>query len=339
MAWRHDEIAAAVILPLAGRATLAGIQAGDRLGLPSIFPGRVVKRQRLLIVLALLAVYFIWGSTYLAMRFAVQAIPPLLMAGVRYVTAGGVIFAVLLLLGKPLPSWRQWRHSGLVGCLLLLGGNGSVCLALREGVGSGMSALVLAVTPLVMLAIGYFWGHRASGREWLGMVLGLAGIVILNVGHELSASPAAAALLLLASFSWSLGSVLGKRLDQPGGFMASAVQMIVGGLALFLAAAVDGEHMAAMPSAKGLWALGYLIFVGAILGFSSYVYLLATVRPALAISYSYVNPIVAVALGVALAGEHVDAQELWAMGVIVVGVVLVCLPRSEARVVTVASEA
>lgn len=291
--------------------------------------GHYVKQQRVLIFLALMAVYFIWGSTYLAMRFAVQAIPPLLMAGVRYVTAGGVIFAVLWLLGKPLPTARQWRHAGWVGILLLLGGNGSVCLALRLGVSSGLSALVLAVTPLIMLGIGYFWGQRASGREWLGMVLGLAGIVILNFGRELSTSPAAGGFLLLASLCWSVGSVWGKRLDQPSGFMASSVQMLVGGGALLLAAMLDGEHINALPTAKGLWSLAYLIFVGAILGFSSYVYLLATVRPALAISYSYVNPLVAVALGVALGGEQVDAQELWAMGVIVLGVVLVCLPRRE----------
>lgn len=291
-----------------------------------------MKKQTVLVLLALLAVYFIWGSTYLAMRFAVQGMPPLLMAGVRYVSAGGIILAALSAMRTPLPTARQWLHGGWVGVLLLLGGNGSVCVALEHGVSSGLSALVLAVTPLIMLAVGYFWGQRASGREWLGMGLGLAGIVVLNFGRELQASPLAAGLLLLASLSWSIGSVWGRRLDLPKGFMASAVQMIVGGISLLLLAWLDGETLHVLPPAKALWALAYLVFIGAILGFSSYVYLLATVRPALAISYAYVNPLVAVALGVVLGGEAVDRQELWAMGVIILGVVLVCLPRREVAV-------
>lgn len=288
-----------------------------------------MKKQPVLIVLALLSVYLIWGSTYLAMRFAVEALPPLLMAGIRYVIAGGVIFLVLWLLKKPLPTARQWRHSGWVGVLLLLGGNGAVCIALTQGVSSGLSALVLAITPLFALIIAYFWGQKATGREWLGIVLGIAGIVILNFGRELSASPLAGALLIFAAISWSLGSIWGKHLDQPSGFMASAVQMIVGGLVLLLVGGLSGERITAMPSAHTFGVLAYLIFIGAILGFSSYVYLLATVRPALATSYAYVNPVVAVALGVGLGGEQVDAQELWAMAVIIFGVVLVCLPRRE----------
>lgn len=297
-----------------------------------------MKKQPVLIVLALLSVYFIWGSTYLAMRFAVEAIPPLLMAGTRYLIAGGTIFLVMWLLKKPLPTRRQWLHTGWVGLLLLLGGNGSVCLALERGVSSGLSALVLAVTPLFVLLIAYFWGQRASGREWLGIVLGIIGIVILNFGRELSASPVAGALLIFAAVSWSLGSIWGKHLDQVSGFMASAVQMIVGGVALLLVGGLRGERLHALPAAKALWSMAYLIFVGAILGFSSYVYLIATVRPALATSYAYVNPMVAVALGVMLGGEHVDAQELWAMGVIVLGVVLVCLPRRSAAPAALVSE-
>ena len=280
------------------------------------------------VLLALLGVYLIWGSTYLAMRFAIQAMPPLLMAGIRYVVAGGVMLAVLAALRKPMPSARQWRHAGWVGVLMLLGGNGAVCLALELGISSGLSALVLAITPLFALVIAFFWGQRATGREWLGIVLGIAGIVILNAGRELSASPLAGELLIFAAISWSLGSIWGKHLDQPSGFVASAAQMIVGGTALLLAAAARGESLRTLPPAPALWALAYLIFIGAILGFSSYVYLLATVRPALATSYAYVNPVVAVVLGLWLGGEQLDRQEVWAMGVILAGVVLVCLPAA-----------
>jgi drug/metabolite transporter (DMT)-like permease len=279
------------------------------------------------VLLALLSVYLIWGSTYLAMRFAIAAMPPLLMAGVRYVCAGVLIFVFLCWRGHALPTKRQWRDAGIVGTLLLLGGNGAVCLALERGVSSGMSALVVGVTPLFALVFAACWGQRASAREWLGMLIGLVGLVLLNFGRELSASPVAGMLLVFAALSWSFGSIWGKQLDLPSGFMASALEMMVGGLALLLVALLRGEAITALPAAKGLWALAYLVFIGAILGFSAYVYLLETVRPALATSYAYVNPVVAVGLGVWLGGEQVDAMELMAMAVILAGVVLVCLPR------------
>lgn len=288
------------------------------MGLPLTMP--------LPVLLALLGVYVIWGSTYLAMRFAIQGLPPLLMGGIRYVCAGALILAFLWLRGQALPTARQWRHSALVGGLLLLGGNGMVGLAMERGVSSGLSALVVGVTPLFALVFAQLWGQRAHGREWLGILLGLGGLVLLNLGHELRASPAAAALLVLASLSWSFGSIWGKHLDLPGGFMASGAQMLAGGLAMLLVSQLRGEAPAGMPPALSLWALAYLVLVGAILGFSAYVYLLGTVRPALATSYAYVNPLVAVVLGVWLGGEQVDAMEMAGLAVILGGVVMVYLP-------------
>lgn len=282
------------------------------------------------ILLALLGVYVIWGSTYLAMRFAIEAMPPLLMAGVRYVIAGGLILLVLRWRGQAWPTGRQWWNAGLIGVLLLVGGNGLVGLALERGVSSGMSALVVGVTPLFALLFAGFWGTRATGREWVGVGIGLAGLILLNFGRELSASPLAGALLVMAALSWAFGSMWSKHLDMPGGFMASAVEMLLGGLALLAVSSLRGETLLALPTAKAAWALAYLIFVGAILGFTAYVYLLQNVRPALATSYAYVNPVVAVGLGVWLAGEHVDAMELVAMAVILAGVVLVCLPARRA---------
>ncbi|MDF2446170.1 MAG: Protein of unknown function transrane [Moraxellaceae bacterium] len=281
------------------------------------------------VLLALLGVYLIWGSTYLAMRFAIESIPPLLMGGVRYVCAGALIFVALRLRGQPAPTVRQWRDAGVVGVLLLLGGNGMVGLAMEQGVGSGVSALTVAVTPLFALGFGYLWGQSAHGREWLGILLGLAGVGILNLGHELSATPLGAGLLVMAALSWAFGSMWGKHLQMPAGFMASAAQMLIGGSAMLLVALLRGEAMQGPPSAKALWSLAYLVFIGAILGFSAYVYLLKTVRPALATSYAYVNPVVAVALGVWLGGEAVDAAELAGLAVILAGVVLVYLPRSD----------
>ena len=264
-----------------------------------------------------------------------KALPPLLMAGIRYVLAGFFLFAFLKLRGHVWPMARQWRDSLIVGALLLLGGNGMVGLAMERGVSSGMSALVVGVTPLFALVFAGFWGQHASRREWLGIAVGLVGLIMLNFGRELSASPIAAGLLVLAALSWSFGSIWGKHLQLPSGFMASALQMLLGGAVLLAVALLRGESMTAMPTEKALWSLAYLIFIGAILGFSAYVYLLETVRPALATSYAYVNPLVAVALGVWLGGEKVDALELLAMGIILGGVVMVYLPSFSKQKVAV----
>lgn len=287
--------------------------------------------------LALLGVYLIWGSTYLAMRFAIEGLPPLMMGGVRFISAGLLILAWLRWRGHPLPSRRQWRNAGVVGVLLLLGGNGLVGLALEQGVSSGVSALVVGVTPLFALGFGYMWGQAAHGREWTGILLGLGGLVLLNFGKELSASPAGAGLLVGAALSWAFGSIWGRQQDLPRGFMGSAVQMLLGGFALMLVSMLRGESLAGMPSAKALWALAYLVFVGAILGFSAYVYLLAKVRPALATSYAYVNPVVAVLLGVWLGGEQIDALEMAALAVILGSVIMVYLPGAK-RTQAAASE-
>lgn len=282
------------------------------------------------VLTALVALYLIWGSTYLAMRLLVEGMPPLLSAGIRYSIAGTLFFVFLKLRGAAWPSQRQWRDTGMVGVLLLLGGNGAVALALEQGVSSGMAALVVALAPLFALIFATMWGQAVQGRDWLGIALGVAGIMLLNAGSVLSASPAGTILLVMAALIWAFGSMWGKRLQQPPAFMASAVQMLVGGAVLMLAGTLRGEAITTMPSTQSLWALAYLIFFGSILGFSSYVYLLATVRPALATSYAYVNPVVAVALGVWLGGEQVDAMELAGMTVILAGVVMVCWPSEKA---------
>lgn len=285
------------------------------------------------VLTALIALYLIWGSTYLAMRLLVEGMPPLLSAGIRYSIAGTLFFVFLKLRGAAWPSLRQWRDAGMVGVLLLLGGNGAVALALEQGVSSGMAALVVALAPLFALIFATMWGQAVQGRDWLGIALGVAGIMLLNAGSVLSASPAGTILLVMAALIWAFGSMWGKRLQQPPAFMASAVQMLVGGAVLMLAGTLRGEAITTIPSTQSLWALAYLIFFGSILGFSSYVYLLATVRPALATSYAYVNPVVAVALGVWLGGEQVDAMELAGMAVILAGVVMVCWPSEKAPAV------
>lgn len=263
------------------------------------------------------------------MRWAIEGMAPLFMAGVRYVIAGAIIFAFLCWRGHARPTPQQWRNAGFVGTLLLVGGNGGVGLAMEAGVNSALSATVVALTPLCAALFAGIWGQRTTPREWCGLLLGVLGIVLLKQGDGLAGSLFGFAVLLFAALIWSFGSMWGKHHEQPNVWMASAVQMLVGGVMLLLVSALRGEAWSAPSTAQSLWALVYLIVMGAIVGFSSYVYLLATVRPALATSYAYVNPLVAVALGVWLGGEVVDAAELWGLAVILLGVLLVCWPVSE----------
>lgn len=285
----------------------------------------------LLLIAAFFALYLIWGSTYLAIRIGVESWPPLLMAGLRFLTAGGLMFAWLRWRGAPWPAWREWRAAAVVGVLLLSVGNGAVTVAEHRGVTSGVAALALATVPLFTLFFGLFTGGRATRLEWAGIVMGMTGIALLNLGSNLQASPLGAVLVLLAAASWAFGSVWSKRLPMPAGPMASAAQMLAAGTVLLVASAVSGERLAAPPDVAGWGALAYLIGFGSIVGFSAYVYLFKHVRPAAATSYAYVNPVVAVLLGMAFADEHVGLEETLAMAVIVGAVVLIGLPQWRQR--------
>lgn len=285
-------------------------------------------RQRFYVVSALLALYLVWGSTYLAMRYAIEGFPPLMMAGIRFLVAGGVFAAVLWARGEALPTRAQWGGAAVTGGLLLLGGNGAVACA-EQWIGSGVAALAIATVPLWTVIFSSLWGESATRREWLGIAIGFGGVALLSFGPNFSASALGALLLLFAAASWSFGSVLSKRLPRPDGMMSSAAQMLAGGALLMAASLVAGERLVAPPSANAVAALAYLIVFGSFIGYTSYQYVFHTVRPALATSYAYVNPVVAMLLGGAVAGEHIGAVEWTAMGVIVAGVVMVLLSRGK----------
>ncbi len=284
-------------------------------------------RQRLQVFAALAALYFIWGSTYLAMRFAIEGFPPLMMAGIRFVVAGGLFVAFLRLRGMRLPNFEQWRSAASTGGLLLLGGNGAVAVA-EQWIGSGVAALSIATVPLWTVLFARLWGQRSSRREWLGILLGFSGVGLLAFGGNMRASPLGAMLLLFAAASWSFGSVWSKRLPMPPGLMSSAAQMLAGGVLLMGASLLFGEHMVAVPSAKAATALVYLIVFGSFVAFTSYQFLLHNVRPALATSYAYVNPVVALLFGWTFAGEHVGGVEWLAMAVITGAVVMVVIGKA-----------
>ena len=269
---------------------------------------------------ALFLVYLVWGSTYLVMRFAVEGLPPLLMGGTRFVVAGALLATVLRVRGEALPTWKQGLWSVPVGMLFFLFGNGLVAIAELK-ISSGIAAVVCATVPLWAAAMGPLFGERTSGREWVAMALGLTGVAILTVGAELRADLTSTLVLMAAPVAWALGSHLARRLPLPKGLMSAAAQMFTGGLALFLVAALRGERVPAEVPIKVWASLGYLIVFGSLIGFSAYNFLLRNARPGVAMSYSYVNPAIAVLLGAALGAEQLHGNTLIATALIVAATV------------------
>ena len=287
---------------------------------------RPLTNPRLLIPLSLFALYIIWGSTYLAIRFALESYPPFLLAGLRFLIAGTLLFGFLRLRGIALPSRRQWQNAAITGVLLLGFGNGLVCFA-QERVSSGIAAVAVASMPLFAALFSSLYGERPTRREGLGLAIGFIGVVVLNLGNGLSASRLGAAALLLAAMCWALGSVWSKRQDMPKGPMNTAAQMLCASVALIIVALSAGERLPVHPSLHATLAVAYLIVFGSIIAFSAYLYVLKHVRPALATSYAYVNPPVAVMFGLLLVGEHVGPYDLAGMAIILLGVGVITLAR------------
>jgi drug/metabolite transporter (DMT)-like permease len=276
-------------------------------------------------------VYLIWGSTYLAIRVAVETLPPFLMAGTRFLTAGAILYGALRLRGTPPPRAIEWRTAWIVGALLLVGGNGGVVWA-EQRVPSGLAALIVAVMPcwMALLSWRFFGGAAPTRRTVLGLVIGLGGVALLvGPGRMGGASieADAAAALILASITWAIGSLYARRAPLPASpIVATGMEMLAGGTLLILVGLLRGEahHLtAAAFTARAVGALGYLIVFGSLGAFTSYVWLLGNTTPTVAASYAYVNPLVAVLLGWALAGEPVSPRTFVAAGVIVVGVFLI----------------
>lgn len=283
----------------------------------------------LAIALALSAVYLVWGSTYLAIRFALEGgWPPLLMGGVRFIVAGAFLYTVLRLRGTSAPTRLQWRNTAFVGLLLLAVGNGLVCIA-EQTVSSGLAAVAVASMPLWMALFAALRGERPRRVEWLGLAVGFAGVAWLNAGSSLTATPLGLVALLVAAVSWAYGSVWSRGRDLPSPFMGAAAQMLCGGVAMLVVGLALGERFDGWPDARGLLSVGYLASIGSLVGFSAYIWLLHHVRPALAGSYAYVNPVIAVLLGAWLAGERFGMHDIGAMAVVLSGVVAISLARAK----------
>ncbi len=276
--------------------------------------------------LALGTVYLVWGSTYLGIRLALDGFPPFLLGAGRAGVAGAALYAFLRVRGQPPPTREEWKAAGLVGVLLLLGGNGLVMFA-QQWVASGLASVVLATVPLWAAALGGLWGEWPGRWERAGLAVGFGGVVLLQWERGLRSEPVGTAALLLAAVLWAAGSVLSQRIRQPRGPMGSAAQMLVGAVALLAVSLLAGERVAG-PVAPHAWAAAaYLTVFGSLLGFSAYAYLLQQVRPSLATSYAYVNPLVAVTLGVLVLGETISPLGVAGMLAILLGVGLVLAGR------------
>jgi drug/metabolite transporter (DMT)-like permease len=280
-----------------------------------------VSRRTLAIVFALLALYVIWGSTYYAMRVALEGLPPFLMAGPRFALAGVAMALALRARGAPWPTRSEWIASTKVGFLLLVCGNGAVAIAERS-IDSGVAAVVVGSMPIWAAVFAPAFGIATTGREWGGLVLGFAGLVLLNVGGALVID-AHGIVLLVAPIAWAIGSLWSKRLPLPAGAMATAAQMIAGGVTMIGLAIATGERVHGVPSLRVIAALLYLAVFGSIVAFTAYNWLLRNVRPALATSYAYVNPIVALAIGAGLGHEVVRPHTIAAAALCLLGVFVI----------------
>lgn len=300
--------------------------------------------------MALLAVYLVWGSTYLVIRFAVETLPPFLSAGLRFLVSGAILFVWRRVAGDALPTLRQWRSAAIVGTLLLLGGNGLVAWA-EQTVPSGVAALIIGAVPMFMVIADALRprGERPGVGVMAGLASGFAGIYLL-VGPSRDADglqPDAFGMtaLLIAGFLWAVGSICGKALDLPkSALMATGAEMLTGGVALMAASAIAGELRGfsfAQVSADSWLALAYLVAFGSMIGFVAYAWLLQNAPIPLVSTYAYVNPLVAVFLGNWFAQEPLTPRILSASAIIVGSVVFISAAgRSKARKqpVAVASE-
>ena len=281
---------------------------------------------RVLIPISLLTLYVVWGSTYLGIRYALESYPPFLLAGVRFLGAGVAMYAFLRWRGLVPPTRLQWRNAAITGVLLLGFGNGLVCFA-EERVSSGIAAVAVSSMPLFAAAFSGMYGQWPTRRETVGLLVGFAGVIVLNMGSGLSGERLGAIALLTAAACWAFGSVWSRRQDMPAGPMNTAAQMLCASVALLGVGFASGETLPADPTTRATLALVYLAVFGSIVAFSAYLYVLKHARPAVATSYAYVNPPVAVLLGVLLVGETVGPYDLAGMAIILVGVAVITLSR------------
>lgn len=300
------------------------------------------SRKLLILIAAFFSVYVFWGSTYLAIKYAIETLPPFLMAGARFAFAGSVLFLwARLSKDYERPKLVHWRTSFIVGTLLLLGGNGLVVFA-QHYIPSSLAALLIATEPLWIVILSWVWlGHgRPNWRVMLGLLLGFVGVWLLISGRapvgaegRQASQLIGVAAVLFASVSWATGSIYGLRGAAPKSSILSAgMQMLAGSISLLLVGIIRGELSTFDPSAvssNSLFGVAYLVVFGSLLGYTAYSWLLKNARPSMVATYAYVNPVIAVLLGWLIAGESMTGQMLAGAGIIVGSVVLITAQRGQ----------
>jgi drug/metabolite transporter (DMT)-like permease len=293
-------------------------------------PRGSMPTSRLLQSAAFLSVYFIWGSTYLAIRVAVVSMPPLLLAGTRYSLAGGLVYALMRLLGTRAPTFAEWQRASVSGLLMATLSNGLVTLA-EQHVHSNLAALLIACTPLFVALLDWArpGGKRPTSRQAFGLALGFFGMLLLVGLGRSGVHPSdfwGALALVGAALGWALGILFTRhRPGHPNSIMASAQQMFAGGVALLCLALLRGEFQAGLLgtiAADAWFAFGYLTLFGSIIAFSAFTWLVSVSTPTSVSTVAYVNPVVAVALGWCLLGERLSAQSVWGGAAIVLAIIV-----------------
>src|SRR5205809_4596969 len=294
----------------------------------------MAAQKKIRVIIAFVALYLVWGSTYLGIRFAIESIPPFLMAGMRFLLAGLIMYVIAWSQGTYKSSWANWRTSLIIGACLLLAGNGGVTIS-EQYIDSGLAALIVAIVPIYIVLLAWATGmaRRPIPVVWLGLVGGFLGVgTLLGPALRVSANggrhPAIGmSILLFSSFIWSAGSLYSRTAKHaPSPFLTAAQQMICGGLLLLLAGVVTGETRRLHPSSMSILSLAsfaYLVVIGAVVGYTAYIWLLRHCDPAKVATYAYVKPVVAVLLGAAFAGEILSMRSLVAAGLIIGSVAMV----------------
>ena len=287
------------------------------------------------VLAAFAAIYLIWGSTYLGIRYSVESIPPLLMMGMRHLVAGSTLYAWARWRGVPPPRLRDWKYPVIVGTVLFVGGHGGLAWG-EQTVPSGVAALLGATLPIWILILARVWGteRKFSTRALLGIALGFVGVGVLFgpdvLRHNGELHLLGAGAVLLATFIWAAGTIYMRNVPMPESpTLSAAMQMVAGGTSLLAAASITGEtasfHFAAV-TARSWWALVYLAVFGSLVAFTSYTWLHRVEKPSRVATYAYVNPAVAVLVGWLIAGESITVLTVIAMVIILAGVALVTLP-------------
>lgn len=297
-------------------------------GMPAATLPRPATTLSPLLIACLAATWLIWGSTYLAIKVALTGLPPFWQMGSRFLVAGGLLMAWMRWRGAPWPTALEWRNAGIVGTLMLGAGMGGTAVA-EQSVASGLVVAYIAVSPLMTAALNLVFGVRPRAAEWAGIALGLAGVLLLVQGAGFAASPSGLLAQTIACAGWVLGSVLSQRkLPLAAGAAGFASEMLCGGAVLMGLSLLAGERVALGAVPMAAWAAWvYLVVAGSLLAFNAYMLLLARAPASLATSYAFVNPIIAMLLGVGLAGEQVSGGEWAAAGVILGGVGLLLWAR------------